>query len=154
MTGSSLTPATAPARAKLRNRPRVRVHLVFPALAVLVVPAGPDAAAASPFHGISTRTLVVSPDTLALVPERIVDAVSDAPRRGVAVLVSADRILDVVPIREIPAGAQRVDLPGRTLLPGFIDAHTHLTLLLEGDWPNRPVRQSAARAALFGTVAA
>ena len=37
-----------------------------------------------------------------------------------------------------------------TILPGLIDAHTHLTYDIEGDWVTRPVRELPADAALRG----
>jgi predicted amidohydrolase YtcJ len=47
-----------------------------------------------------------------------------------AVLVDAGRIVRVFPARaplpELPEGARVLDLAGQCLLPGFIDAHTHL----------------------------
>src|SRR5262245_9640833 len=47
-----------------------------------------------------------------------------------AVLVRGDRIVAVGPLREVRArasrGAQRVDLGGGTVTPGFTDAHIHL----------------------------
>ncbi len=45
------------------------------------------------------------------------------------VLVRGERIIDVGPAStvRVPAGATRLELAGYTLLPGFIDAHTHLT---------------------------
>ena len=91
---------------------------------------------------------------VAIVADRVVDGVSDRARTEVAVLVSGERIAGVVPLDEIPPEARRIELPGHTLLPGFIDAHTHMTLLLEGDWPNFAVRRSSARSALYGVVAA
>ena len=44
------------------------------------------------------------------------------------VILSGDRITDVGPQAQvkIPAGAQVIDLGGATLLPGLIDAHTHM----------------------------
>jgi len=49
---------------------------------------------------------------------------------GWAVLVSGDRITAVGPAAEIPPppGAQVVDLPGQTLMPGLMDLHSHLLL--------------------------
>ncbi|MBK7642322.1 MAG: amidohydrolase family protein [Planctomycetes bacterium] len=50
----------------------------------------------------------------------------------------------------VPAGAQIVDLGERTLVPGLMDMHTHLTGSLEGDWVNASVHESAADTALHG----
>jgi imidazolonepropionase-like amidohydrolase len=51
---------------------------------------------------------------------------------------------------DVPAGARAVDLGDVTLLPGLIDAHTHLTGDLEGEWVTRAVRELPADAALRG----
>jgi imidazolonepropionase-like amidohydrolase len=63
--------------------------------------------------------------------------------------VEAGRIRSVGP-SAAPAGARVIDLGDVTLLPGLIDAHTHLTGDLEGDWVNAPVKETAADAALRG----
>jgi imidazolonepropionase-like amidohydrolase len=70
--------------------------------------------------------------------------VSDA-----VVVVEGDRITAVNP-DALPAGAETIDLGDVTLLPGLIDAHTHLTGDLEGDWVHRGVTGTAAEAALRG----
>ena len=44
---------------------------------------------------------------------------------GHAVLVDGARILDVLPLADMPAGYLRHDLPGGTLAPGFVDAQVN-----------------------------
>jgi imidazolonepropionase-like amidohydrolase len=61
----------------------------------------------------------------------LIDGVSDRPRDGAAVLVDGDRIVALGPLGELSAkypGARVVDLGSATLLPGLIDAHTHVFL--------------------------
>jgi imidazolonepropionase-like amidohydrolase len=61
----------------------------------------------------------------------LIDGVSERPRDGVAVLVDGDRIVALGTAAELAArspGAQVIDLGGATLLPGLIDAHTHVFL--------------------------
>jgi imidazolonepropionase-like amidohydrolase len=48
-------------------------------------------------------------------------------RQNVTILVRDGRIAEVGPNVRVPAGAEEVDLTGWTVLPGFIDLHTHLT---------------------------
>jgi imidazolonepropionase-like amidohydrolase len=63
-----------------------------------------------------------------LVPQRVFDGT--VVHEGWVVLVQKDMIADVGPAASVhaPAGATRIELPGMTLLPGLIDAHTHVFL--------------------------
>jgi imidazolonepropionase-like amidohydrolase len=64
-----------------------------------------------------------------LVPAAVWDGVADARHSGWAVLVKGDRIAAVGPTDRIDAAnAERVELPGTTLLPGLIEGHSHLFL--------------------------
>jgi imidazolonepropionase-like amidohydrolase len=50
------------------------------------------------------------------------------------VVVSAGKIVAAGSDAAIPPGAQIIDLGDATLLPGFIDAHTHLTMMYREDY--------------------
>jgi imidazolonepropionase-like amidohydrolase len=52
---------------------------------------------------------------------------SDGTLRTADVLIEQDTISAVGAQLDVPASAQVVDLAGRAVLPGLIDAHTHLT---------------------------
>jgi imidazolonepropionase-like amidohydrolase len=65
-----------------------------------------------------------------LKADRVFDALSERTHAGWAVLVQGDKIAAVGPADRIeaPAGTQVINLPGATLLPGLIDAHSHIFL--------------------------
>src|SRR3982074_208717 len=50
------------------------------------------------------------------------------------VVITDGKIAGVGAKAAIPAGAETIDLGDATLLPGFIDAHTHLTMMFSDDW--------------------
>jgi imidazolonepropionase-like amidohydrolase len=61
----------------------------------------------------------------------VIDGVADRPREGAAVVVDGDRIVAIGGAQEMTAkyaGAKVIDLGNATLLPGLIDAHTHVFL--------------------------
>jgi imidazolonepropionase len=47
-------------------------------------------------------------------------------RTGAAVVVNEDRIHWIGPAHTAPAADRQIDLDGRTLIPGFVDSHSHL----------------------------
>jgi imidazolonepropionase-like amidohydrolase len=68
--------------------------------------------------------------SIVLVPDAVWDGVSDAPSRGWAVLVRGSRIEAVggKDTLSAPKDAERIALPGTTLIPGLIEGHAHLFL--------------------------
>jgi imidazolonepropionase-like amidohydrolase len=68
--------------------------------------------------------------TVLLVPDAVWDGVADAPQRGVVVLIRGTRIEAVGPAGRVaaPTDAERIELPGTTLIPGLIEGHSHLFL--------------------------
>ena len=89
---------------------------------------------------------------------RLIDGKSEAVVNNAVILVENDKITAVGSGLQIPADAKVIDLGDSTLLPGFIDAHTHL--LSEMDGTNLTLQdvemlrivatQSTARRALLG----
>ena len=66
--------------------------------------------------------------TVAVTAERLVDVATGKLVDQPLVVITDGRIVSVGRRGDaVPAGAQAVDLPGVTLLPGLIDMHVHLT---------------------------
>jgi imidazolonepropionase-like amidohydrolase len=86
--------------------------------------------------------------TTLLVPDRVWDGVEAAPHSGWAVLVTGNKIVAAGPRAQItaPAGATTIDLPGTTLMPGLIDAHSHMLLhpYNETSWNDQVLHESLA----------
>ncbi len=86
--------------------------------------------------------------TVLLQPKAVFDGTSDGVKEGWAVLVRGERIAAVGPLASItvPADAERIALPGMTLMPGMIDLHSHLLLhpYDETNWNDQVLRESLA----------
>ena len=80
-----------------------------------------------------TPTAPPAPETVVLKAAHLFDSTGSALKDGAAIVVRGDRIVSVG-TGSIPPDARVIDLGDATLLPGFIDAHTHLTMELEKDY--------------------
>jgi imidazolonepropionase-like amidohydrolase len=81
------------------------------------------------FSLLATAALAAQspPDTpLALTNAHVVDVTDGSIQRNVTVILRGDRI-EAVGVANPPAGARTLDLRGRYLVPGLIDAHVHIT---------------------------
>jgi len=83
---------------------------------------------------------------IVLRPARVFDG--DSIRENWAVVVRADKIERVGPAAtlNIPADARTIDLPGMTLLPGLIEAHSHVLLhpYSETSWNDQVAHEALA----------
>jgi imidazolonepropionase-like amidohydrolase len=61
---------------------------------------------------------------------RLIDGLADQPQEGVSIVVEGERITQITGgDAPAPAGAEVIDLTGKTVVPGLIDTHVHATLL-------------------------
>src|SRR5882724_5851494 len=72
--------------------------------------------------------------TYVLKAARMFDGKSNSLSTPGLVVVTGGKIAGVGAQAAIPGGAETIDLGDATLLPGFIDAHTHLTSMYSDDW--------------------
>ena len=82
----------------------------------------------------------------------LLDGTGARPRRNVDVLVKDGRIEQVGTNLAAPAGATTLDLSGQTVMPGFIDCHTHLTFEVSAGSALRAVTETPADQAIQGTI--
>jgi imidazolonepropionase-like amidohydrolase len=74
---------------------------------------------------------------------KLIDGVSSQPRAKVSIIIRDGKIASVEPGFVSPRGAEIVDLSDATVMPGFIDAHVHVTAKLPSsanateDWLTR-----------------
>src|SRR5512132_383805 len=115
---------------------------------VLLVGAAAAAIPCAASAQASVRQADVPATSTLLVPDRVWDGVENAPHSGWAVLVTGNRIVAAGPRGQIstPAGATTINLPGTTLLPGLIDAHSHVLLhpYNETSWNDQVLHESLA----------
>lgn len=96
-------------------RPTPRLRLLFVAFAVV--------AAVLPL-GAQER-----PHPVVLLHANVIDGVSEQPRRDVTIVLVDGRIASIGATAAPPADAMVIDVRGRWVLPGLIDAHTHISTL-------------------------
>ncbi len=85
------------------------------AIVVLGILAGP-VAAQSPVTAPARR--------LILLHANVIDGTGAAPQRNVSIVIDAGKIVSIGAVSA--TGADTIDLAGRWVVPGLIDAHTHI----------------------------
>jgi imidazolonepropionase-like amidohydrolase len=88
---------------------------------------------------------ILSAQPILLVPQQVWTG-QGKPQAGLAVLVDKGRIQAVAPLAQlaVPAGTERIDLPGKTLLPGLMDLHSHVLLhpYNETSWDDQVMKEA------------
>ena len=85
---------------------------------------------------ISSFTYAEAPPSrpIVLKAARLFDGKADATTSPGLVVVKGAKIVGVGTSASVPADAEVLDLGDATLLPGLMDAHTHLTSEMTDDW--------------------
>jgi imidazolonepropionase-like amidohydrolase len=106
---------------------------------------------------LSPGLATAAPATL-LKPAKVWTAENAGPpHEGWAVLVKDGKIAAVGPVAQIDAtGAELVDLPGATLIPGLMDLHSHLFLhpYNETSWDDQVLKETPTYRTLRAAVQA
>jgi len=90
---------------------------------------------------------------VALRAGRLIDGKSDKPVENALILIEGEKIVSVTPGGNAPAGVEVIDLSKATVMPGFMDVHTHV--LLQGDitaeeYDEQLLKESIAYRAILG----
>lgn len=72
-----------------------------------------------------------APHRIAIRAGKLIDGKNEKPVENALILIEGDKIVSVTAGGSAPAGAEVIDLSKATVLPGFMDVHTHV--LLQGD---------------------
>src|SRR5437868_12372760 len=106
---------------------RIASRLYYPAVIVILLFSAVAAGAAD--------------QTIVLKAARMFDGKSKSLVPNGVVVVQGDKIVDVGSNIAIPSDAKVIDLGDMTLSPGFMDAHTHLTLDFTGNFNERRLKE-------------
>lgn len=102
-------------------------------------------------------SLSLSAQTIAIKAAALFDGRSNTLQKPGLLIINKDRIESVGAQSAIPAGARVIDLGNATLLPGFMDAHTHLSFEYSTDGSvsrMTALQQTATERVLAATVQA
>jgi imidazolonepropionase-like amidohydrolase len=85
--------------------------------------------------------------------EKMFDGTSQTLRQNVAILVRGKMIVEIGERLKPPPGARVYDLKGMTVMPGMIDAHTHI-ILHAGDYDQQILRETPEFRAIYAVTSA
>jgi len=89
-------------------------------------------------------TWTFAQETIAIKAGRLIDGVNDTVLRNTVILIEGNTISRIGTDIRIPEDAAVIDLSDKSVLPGFIDAHTHIMSRGEGEYGPELYKNSIA----------
>lgn len=105
----------------MKSIPRSLSVAVLGALMLAILP---STAGAQRSAAVQQYVSIDAP-VIAITNVTVIDGTGSAPARGTTVVVQDGTITAIGPGVTVPAGAERIDASGKTLLPGLIGMHNH-----------------------------
>jgi imidazolonepropionase-like amidohydrolase len=93
------------------------------------------------------------PHRIAIHAGKLIDGKSDKPIENAWIVIEGDKIVSVSAGGSAPSGVEVIDLSKSTVLPGFIDTHTHVLLqgdITSADYDEQVLKQSIPYRAILG----
>src|SRR5208282_4718044 len=93
------------------------------------------------------------PKKIAIRAGRLIDGKSDTVALNALILIEGDKIVSVTAGAAPPPGVEIIDLSQSTVLPGFIDTHTHVLLngdVTAADYDEQLLKESIPYRAILG----
>jgi imidazolonepropionase-like amidohydrolase len=108
------------------HRPSILAAIFVAAMSAAAFPALAQEGPPTRFPPHLSKHLAPPNQVVAIRAGRLFDSKSGAMLPNQIILIKGDRITNVSPTAEIPAGARVIDLSSATVMPGMIDAHVHV----------------------------
>src|SRR4051812_40011696 len=93
-------------------------------------------------------TCAAAAQTIVVRAGHLIDPTTGTVAENQTILIENGKIKAIGAAVQVPAGAQVIDLANRWVMPGMVDAHTHITMNLppspqgESLWENYLLRES------------